>query len=164
MFGGSELEDYSSTASTNPAVEGEVPPPPAAVGTGKPASPPVKCWTWNSENRFLQSEQCSSPGNDARMHRDKTTVLDAGIGITNRPSCLQDDEKQQPARLEDPDWISTSARSDSEALRGPQGRRETCVVNAAMMATSWPYKVVHGNKYNKPIVVDIDLPTWETFE
>ncbi|CAL8576521.1 hypothetical protein XPA_002399 [Xanthoria parietina] len=149
--------------STNHAVEGEVPPQPAAVGTGKPASPPVKCWTWKSENRFPQSEQCSSPGNDAIMHRDKATVLDAGIGITHRPSCLQE-EKQQPARLEGPDGISTSARSDREALRGSLGRRETCVVNAAMMATGWPYKVVHGNKYNKPIVVDIDLPTWETFE
>lgn len=163
MFGGSELEDYSSTAKHDPAVKGEVPPQPAAVGTGKLASPPVKCWTWKSENRFPQSEQCSSPGNDAIMHRDKTTVLDAGIGITHRPSCLQD-EKQQPARLEGPDGISTSARSDREALRGSLGRRETCVVNAAMMATSWPYKVVHGNKYNKPIVVDINLPTWETFE
>ncbi|KAI4265797.1 MAG: hypothetical protein L6R38_009172 [Xanthoria sp. 2 TBL-2021] len=148
--------------STNFAVEGKLPPQPADSGTEKPRSPPVRCWTWKSDNSLLQSEQCSLSSRDG-MHRDKTTVLDAGIGVTHRPSCLLD-EKQQPARLEGRDGISTSARSDREALRGRPGRKETFVVNAAMMATSWPHKAVHGNKYNKPIVVDIDLPTWETLD
>ena len=47
--------------------------------------------------------------------------------------------------------------SDMEVLNGRLGRKETCVINAAMMATSWPYKHSGGNKYNKPIVIDIDL-------
>lgn len=38
------------------------------------------------------------------------------------------------------------------------GRRETCVVNAAIVATAWPH--VDGRRFNKPIVVDIDLPVW----
>jgi hypothetical protein len=38
------------------------------------------------------------------------------------------------------------------------GRRETCVVNAAIMQKSYPH--VGGKKLNKPIVVDIDLPVW----
>ncbi|GAB7346427.1 hypothetical protein MBLNU457_5124t1 [Dothideomycetes sp. NU457] len=45
----------------------------------------------------------------------------------------------------------TSTRPDN----GRTGRLETCIVNAAIMARS------HGNgpkRYNKPIVVDIDLP------
>ena len=46
-----------------------------------------------------------------------------------------------------------------EALDGRLGRRETCVVNAAIMASSWPYKSPNQRRYNKPIVVDIDLPT-----
>ncbi len=33
---------------------------------------------------------------------------------------------------------------------------ETCIINASIMASSWPYK-----GHNKPIVVDINLPTWE---
>jgi len=44
------------------------------------------------------------------------------------------------------------------ALYGRLGRKETCIVNASIMARSW------GNgpkQYNKPIVVDIDLPLWK---
>jgi hypothetical protein len=38
------------------------------------------------------------------------------------------------------------------------GRRETCVVNCAIMANGWPH--LGGKRFNKPIVVDIDLPVW----
>ncbi|CAP72972.1 uncharacterized protein PODANS_2_3960 [Podospora anserina S mat+] len=38
------------------------------------------------------------------------------------------------------------------------GRRETCVVNCAIVATNWPH--TGGRRYNKPIVVDADLPVW----
>lgn len=51
-----------------------------------------------------------------------------------------------------------SGRCDKEALYGRMGRQETCVINAAIMASSWPYKANAGHKYNKPIVIDIDLP------
>jgi hypothetical protein len=54
--------------------------------------------------------------------------------------------------------IPPSGRCDVEALSGRMARRETCVINAAMMASSWPHST---KRYNKPIVVDIDLPTWE---
>ncbi|RKU41926.1 hypothetical protein DL546_002203 [Coniochaeta pulveracea] len=52
----------------------------------------------------------------------------------------------------------SQARSDTEALRGRTGRRETCVVNCAIAATSYPH--IGGKRYNKPIVIDIDLPVW----
>jgi hypothetical protein len=39
-----------------------------------------------------------------------------------------------------------------------EGRRETCVVNCAILATGWPHP--GGKRFNKPIVVDIDLPVW----
>ncbi|KAL1838160.1 hypothetical protein VTJ49DRAFT_2986 [Mycothermus thermophilus] len=50
------------------------------------------------------------------------------------------------------------ADSCESGVRQPDrsGRRETCVVNAAIMATGWPH--VGGKRLNKPIVVDIDLP------
>lgn len=50
-------------------------------------------------------------------------------------------------------------RSDAEALEGRMGRRETCVVNCAVTATSWPHG--GGRRFNKPIVVDLDLPVWD---
>jgi hypothetical protein len=52
-----------------------------------------------------------------------------------------------------------SPRSDSVALFGRMGRRETCVVNAAIMKSRYPH--VGGKQFNKPIVVDLDLPVWE---
>ena len=54
-----------------------------------------------------------------------------------------------------------SGRCDIKALAGRQGRKETCIINAAMMASSWPYKSNNNRKYNKPIVVDLDLPIWK---
>ena len=41
---------------------------------------------------------------------------------------------------------------------GLLGRRETCVINCSIMATGWPH--IGGKRFNKPIVVDLDLPVW----
>lgn len=49
-----------------------------------------------------------------------------------------------------------SMRCDRDALCRRMGRRETCVVNCAIAATNWPH--TGGKKFNKPIVVDLDLP------
>ncbi|KAH0542910.1 hypothetical protein FGG08_002770 [Glutinoglossum americanum] len=54
-----------------------------------------------------------------------------------------------------------SHRCDVLALAGRLGRRETCIVNAAIMAKSWPHKGSGGKKFNRPIVVDVELPVWE---
>ncbi|TVY41460.1 putative rhamnogalacturonate lyase C, partial [Lachnellula occidentalis] len=58
--------------------------------------------------------------------------------------------------------IPPSQWCDLEALSGRMGRKETCIINAAIMASSWPHGIRGGKKFNKPIVVDIDLPTWHT--
>ena len=57
-----------------------------------------------------------------------------------------------------------SGRSDLDALSGRLGRRETCVINAAIMASSWPYQKDKGRKYNKPFIIDVDLPTQESID
>lgn len=54
---------------------------------------------------------------------------------------------------------SASVRCDLLALCCRMGRRETCVVNCAIAATNWPH--TGGKKFNKPIVVDLDLPILE---
>jgi hypothetical protein len=48
---------------------------------------------------------------------------------------------------------------DSEALAGRTGRKETCVVNAAIMKGSYPH--TEGKLFSKPIVVDLYLPVWQ---
>lgn len=45
---------------------------------------------------------------------------------------------------------------DTNALGGRTGRSETCIVNASYMSTSYG---AHKS-FNKPIVVDLDLPVW----
>lgn len=47
---------------------------------------------------------------------------------------------------------------ESTGQRDRAGRRETCVVNCAIVATGWPHS--GGKRFHKPIVVDIDLPVW----
>jgi hypothetical protein len=56
--------------------------------------------------------------------------------------------------------IPPSGRCDNEALAGRLGRRETCIVNAAIMASSWPHKGAGGKRFNRPVVVDLELPVW----
>lgn len=51
-----------------------------------------------------------------------------------------------------------------EALAGRMGKQETCIVNSAIMASSWPYTSKNERKYNKAIIVDIDLPVYQNVE
>lgn len=63
-------------------------------------------------------------------------------------------ESQTKMPLDTYDGIAM--KNDFAAIAGRMGRRETCVINASIMASSWQ----HRGRYNKPIVVDIDLPIW----
>ncbi|PKY04211.1 Metallo-dependent phosphatase [Aspergillus campestris IBT 28561] len=49
--------------------------------------------------------------------------------------------------------------AEKEALKQIQtSRQETCIVNAAIVATSYPHR--GGKRFNAPIVVDVELPVW----
>ncbi|KAJ5748258.1 uncharacterized protein N7511_009954 [Penicillium nucicola] len=78
-------------------------------------------------------------------------------------------EKETPRNS--PNAPSLSAGSPSPSLstgiRGTIGhvdalqtlRMETCIVNAAIVATSFPH---HGGKrFNSPVVIDLELPVWQ---
>jgi Calcineurin-like phosphoesterase len=51
---------------------------------------------------------------------------------------------------------SSSGRCDIEALSGREGRAETCIINAAILGSSYPHPA--GKQFNQPIVVDLELP------
>ncbi|KAL2256384.1 hypothetical protein VTK26DRAFT_1752 [Humicola hyalothermophila] len=87
--------------------------------------------------------------------------------------CVSEPESQDRAGLKDsargddttsicqaPDWGTDSGANSRRQPRSVcrQGRRETCVVNCAIAATAWPH--IGGKRFNKPIVVDVDLPVW----
>ncbi|KAL8677641.1 MAG: hypothetical protein Q9186_005947 [Xanthomendoza sp. 1 TL-2023] len=117
-----------------------------------------KTWSWKLHDGPFLSEIASS-ANEFKLYDEHTTATDAGIGVKLRPFVMPCEESPMlPFHEEKP----RSALSDKEILAGPPGRKETCIINAAMMATSWPHKAVNGNKYNKATVVDIDLPTGDT--
>ena len=46
-----------------------------------------------------------------------------------------------------------------EVSRKPNPGKETVVLNAAIMATSWPYRSRKGRLHNQPLVIDLDLPS-----
>ncbi len=77
-------------------------------------------------------------------------------------STLTADSQHVSSAVRGQGGIPPSGRCDTEALSERMTRRETCVINAAIMASSWPHSTNNVKRYNKPIVVDIDLPTWET--
>ena len=52
--------------------------------------------------------------------------------------------------------IGSFVTCDVVAPKVGEGREETCIINAAILASSWPHKA--GKSFNKPIVVDLDLP------
>lgn len=60
-----------------------------------------------------------------------------------------------------PDSFKTASSTtfDFDVFAGRMGKEETCIVNAAIMYSSWSHSKSSGKRYNKPIVVDVDLPT-----
>jgi hypothetical protein len=85
---------------------------------------------------------------------------DPGAGDGSKKMSLIDLTSRQGGKGLDNDGSSSQGFESDERLREDgvvSGRRETCVVNAAIMKSKYPH--VGGKKYNKPIVVDIDLPT-----
>ncbi|OAG35005.1 hypothetical protein AYO21_10838 [Fonsecaea monophora] len=99
--------------------------------------------------------------------QDKCQSIPDGPSLSKPP--FPDFEKAKVPISSTPDSSSTShdgtrgqggpassLRSDQEALSGREGRAETCIVNAAYMASNWPHK--GGKKFHKPVVIDLDLP------
>ncbi|KAK3370100.1 Metallo-dependent phosphatase-like protein [Podospora didyma] len=56
------------------------------------------------------------------------------------------------------DRVNSVPTDPAETLSRMGSRRESCIVNCAIVATSWPH--AGGRRLNKPIVVDLDLPIW----
>ncbi|KAJ6442181.1 glycoside hydrolase [Purpureocillium lavendulum] len=99
--------------------------------------------------------------------RHTATWTDPGEGKGSKKISLVDltGKRGQPALDNDGSRIVMQhsghemESSLSAEARGRIGRRETCIVNAAIMKSRYPH--VGGKEYYKPIVVDVDLPVWE---
>ncbi|KAI9803629.1 MAG: hypothetical protein M1833_000541 [Piccolia ochrophora] len=78
-------------------------------------------------------------------------------GPTNLPVALPSSAPSEANETTTAEAPSIPLQYNMLALSTP-GRGETCIVNAAIMASSWPHRGSGGKKFNKPIVVDLDLP------
>lgn len=110
----------------------------------------------------LQNDGSSATATDdvAILQQPEKIQPTHGMAHATSLPCLSRTRDQTPALGQGGD--PRSGRSDSEALQGREGRLETCIVNAAIMASSYPYTGNAGQRYNKPIVIDIDLPVWRS--
>lgn len=80
----------------------------------------------------------------------------APISLTLRGSAAGDMPDQNCRRTS---LAAPSPSADTQGLAGhplETLRKETCIVNAAIMATSWPHR--GGKRFSSPIVVDLELP------
>ncbi|KAL2350882.1 Metallo-dependent phosphatase-like protein [Cryomyces antarcticus] len=98
-----------------------------------------------------QSSRSTSQSFKSRLGRKSRSAIIRGIA---ERSAAQFEEQRTSSGEE----FSRLDEHDVEALSGRMGRKETCVINAAIMAASWGQS---PKRFNKPIVVDIDLPVWE---
>ena len=120
------------------ALEGS--PEPREDGEGAPASP------GRETKARLRDALCFREGRAASPPEDPTPAKPGAVA-------------ESSPGVHGQGGVPLGPRSDVAALRGRLARRETCVVNAAVMATSWPYPKGPGaRRFNQPIVVDIDLP------
>ena len=79
------------------------------------------------------------------------------VGIPESPRRLDPKVKYNTIPDQIPSPAAQGKRSTpNRALRC----QETCIVNAAIMASGWP-RGPGGKRFNKPIVVDVNLPAWE---
>jgi len=80
-------------------------------------------------------------------------------GPDSQDSAGSGDPTRRVADPDSPTRLAVERESTGQTTpMGREGRRETCVVNCAIVASKWPHP--GGKQFNKPIVVDLDLPVW----
>lgn len=113
-------------------------------------------FTFTADDAF-KGPELPKRSKSARKAKKEIQKVDVGVAKVSGNLAAIPAPTHTPATLGQ-GGMPPSGRCDLEALSGRLGRLETCVVNAAIMADSWPRR--GGKKFNKPIVVDIDLPVW----
>ncbi|UNI22483.1 hypothetical protein JDV02_008369 [Purpureocillium takamizusanense] len=106
--------------------------------------------TWDLGGAF--AERQTVPWRDPAEGNNKMSLVD----LTGRRAPALDNDGSRIASGEE--GQRESGVSVEEAL-GRWSRRETCIVNAAIMKSRYPH--VGGKEFYKPIVVDVALPGWE---
>ena len=143
---------FSSEGDEFPALDKKLPPPQDLENATKATNSVV------GDSEYYPSKSEVSPVEDrSRTLGQVHHVAEHGRRASAYPSL----ENATHSATRGQGGSPPSGRCDLEALAERRSRKETCVVNASIMASSWPYKVKDNRKYNKPIMVDVDLPAWQ---
>ncbi|EEH39646.1 ser/Thr protein phosphatase family protein [Paracoccidioides lutzii Pb01] len=106
---------------------------------------------WNTAPQSEAFQELSSArGELPPLGSKKQNLIDLTGRIQHR---LQNDGSLTPLL---PTYTAYHAPLPAESNASTPGRNETCIVNAAIMATNWPHR--GGKRFNNPLVVDLDLP------
>jgi len=120
------------------------------------------------KERLQESSGHGHGGGDAEAERGLPSVTEYAalndadalpcgdvVKAKSTPKSVNPGKKLEMAGLAD--VLGTNQSWWRNDVEGRLARRETCIVNAAIMANSWG----GPKRFNKPIVVSIDLPVWE---
>ncbi|KAF2757856.1 Metallo-dependent phosphatase [Pseudovirgaria hyperparasitica] len=125
-----------------------------ALGRARCRSNPNRKKSSSRSRSRSRSRRRAVPGKDART-RDITAT---DVNTDSKPAT--EARGRQPSNevsaLEE--WYSRLDGLNISAMAGREGKKETCIINAAICGTSWGQG---PRKFNKPIVVDLDLPVWD---
>ncbi|KAK4189106.1 Metallo-dependent phosphatase-like protein [Podospora australis] len=108
------------------------------------------------EDKSHHADRAGSPDLMPRISSRSAPQTAVDQGTPQLPERAEPNTRLGPSRT--PVLSQLAAEETATLGHRPQGqgRRETCVVNCAIAATSWPHS--GGKRFHKPIVVDLDLP------
>jgi hypothetical protein len=115
--------------------------------------------TGNRDQR-LDNEGFSHPHYRHEMTVKSLTMSSVllGVGSDSPATVPEEASPQRPNSPSDQPCLSAPIHLDFDHDLQTL-RRESCIVNAAVVATSWPHR--GGKRFNAPIVVNLDLPVWQ---
>lgn len=105
------------------------------------------------------------PSHDEEAVASRPVTVGSLPSIGSKKQSLVDLTGRRHRALENTSYTNIAMCGDSAATRSHDvqaARKETCIVNAAIMATSWPHK--GGKQFHNPILVDLNLPVWDDID
>ncbi|KAJ5385154.1 hypothetical protein N7517_003065 [Penicillium concentricum] len=147
-----ETETQPEFDSVDHATRGVLPP----VGSKKQSLVDLT----GKRDKRLDNEGFSYPGQRQHDLAERQPMPSASPGSESSAGVLEKASPRNPPSAH----LSLGAGSPGSSSRDfdyalQTLRKETCIVNAAVVSTSWPHQ--GGKRFNSPIVVDLELPVWQ---
>lgn len=143
--GGKELDNYYDSKYQVDATSNRV--------SFSPPPTPIESSPRKLRRQALSRSRSKRRSSSRSRSRSKPRGVNSHIATAQVTHPAGEEQSDEPDR-----WHSRLDALHISALSGRLDKKETCIVNAAITGTSWGQG---PKKFNKPIVIDIDLPVWE---